>query len=259
MQKFHFSTSLFFTAATPSYFFLSTPPSGHNFFFSELLRSLVQKRKADELSSAIKLKTVSKKTRKHLPSFHYQKPIDVEWKRQKLNESTILSDTNENDDPSNSPHLNSNHDNSQDSVINVDKDDSPPAGIPNSTVPHANSSAFYPFVDPLQHFFIDLRVSAGQVYDKKKEAYLHQALKNSNTWNNPIIGRNRAGSAFKVPGSFNESYNNFSAVNLISNNQNSTDVPSKFHPKSDDGAVSTNEEDVEIQIFDLEVKANQEK
>lgn len=242
-----------FSAATPSYFF--TPPqAGHNFFFSELLRSLVQKRKADELNSAMKAKAVPKKPRK--PAYHYQKPLEPEWKRQKLSsecQAKIATDVNENE----SPNMNQNNENSQDSVINVDKDDSPPApvtSLPNAIIPPTNTSAFYPYVDPL-HFFIDLRVSAGQVYDRKKEAYLQQALKNnnilldSNTWNNPIIGKNRVGSAFKVPGS--ENNNNFSAINLIANNETSA----KFYPKrnSDDGAESDkNDEDVEV--FEVEVK-----
>jgi hypothetical protein len=235
-------------AATPSYFF--TPPqAGHNFFFSELLRSLVQKRKAEELNAAMKSKIASKKPRK--PVYHYQKPLEPEWKRQKLNNESqvkVTADVNENE----SPNVN---ENSQDSVINVDKDDStpaPPTSLSN-TVPPPNASAFYPYVDPL-HFFIDLRVSAGQ-YDRKKEAYLQQALKNnnilldSNTWVNPIIGKNRTGSAFKVP----ESINNFSAINLV-NNENSP----KFYPKknSEDGGESDkNEEDVEV--FEVEVKQDQ--
>lgn len=245
------------TAATPSYFF--TPPqAGHNFFFSELLRSLVQKRKADELAAAMKSKAIPKKARKQ--TYHYQKPLEPEWKRQKLNESQMKTspDSNENDDPKTcSPSLV--NENSQDSVINVDKDDTPPAPavLPNTIIPQPNSSAFYPYVDPL-HFFIDLRVSAAsQGQDRKKEAYLHQALKNnnilldSNTWNNPIISKNRVGSAFKVPGSMGESNNNFSAMNLIANHQQSTDTLSKFYPKHE-SPNDKNDDDVEI--FDLEPK-----
>lgn len=252
----------FSLAATPSYFF--TPPqAGHNFFFSELLRSLVQKRKADELTTAMKVKAVPKKARKQ--SYHYQKPMEPEWKRQKLNEGLVkISDSNENDDPkTNSPM----QENSQDSVINVDKDDSPPAPnvIPSTLVSQPNPSAFYPYVDPL-HFFIDLRVSAGQVQERKKEAYLHQALKNnnilldSNTWNNPIISKNRVGSAFKVPGSMSETNNNnnFSAINLIANNsQISTESSPKFYSKHHPAGDSPNEKnDEDIEIFDLEVKSD---
>lgn len=227
------------TAATPAYFF--TPPqAGHNFFFSELLRSLVQKRKADELTAAIKSKAIPKKARK--PTYQYQKPLETEWKRQKLNEGQMKlpCDSNENDDPKmNSPNLN--NENSQDSVINVD---SPPA--PALPIAQPNSSAFYPYVDPL-HFFIDLRVSAG---DRKKEAYLHQALKNnnilldSNTWSNPIISKNRVGSAFKVPGSTREPHNNYSAMNLVNHDQSS-----KFYPKHQSASVSPcdkNDEDIDI-------------
>lgn len=210
----------------------------------------------------MKLKAVPKKTRKQ--SYHYQKPLESEWKRQKLNEDLIKisTDSNENDDPkSGSPT----QENSQDSVINVDKDDSPPAPsvIPNMLVPQPNPSAFYPYVDPL-NFFIDLRVSAGQVHDRKKEAYLHQAMKNnilldSNSWNNPIIGKNRVGSAFKVPGSMSETNNNsFSAINLIANNsQNITEPISKFHVKHHAACESPDDKnDEHVEIFDLEVKSD---
>lgn len=241
-------------AATPSYFF--TPPqAGHNFFFSELLRSLVQKRKTDELNSQLKAKSISKKARK--PSYHYQKqqPLETEWKRQKLNEtqSKTSTDVNENEPP---------NENSQDSVINVDKDDSPPAiptSLPSSVIPPANTSAFYPYVDPL-HFFIDLRVSAGQVYDRKKEAYLHQALKNNNlldstTWNNSIISKNRVGSAFKVPGSTSETNNNnFSAINLVNHQGN---IYAKRN--SDENSENDDKNDEDVEVFEVDVKHEQLK
>lgn len=242
------------TAATPSYFF--TPPqAGHNFFFSELLRSLVQKRKAEELTSAMKSKAMPKKARK--PTFQYQKPLESEWKRQKMTESQskLPCDANENDDPKTNSPNNEQNENSQDSVINVDKDDSPPApALPSSQI---NSSAFYPYVDPL-HFFIDLRVSAG--HDRKKEVYLQQALKNnilldSNTWNNPIIGRNRAGSAFKVPGSMSEPNNNFSAMNLVNHDQSS-----KYYQKHQPESVSPREKpEEEVEVFDIDDKSDNTK
>lgn len=154
----------------------------HNFFFSELLRSLVQKRKAEELNSALKSKTISKKVRK-ISSF-YQKSTEPEWKRQRVGENSNkpASEANENEDPK--AFLNQSEI-SQDSVINVDKDsDSPPATItqPNSAISHPNTAFYHPYVDPL-HFFIDLKVSA---CDRK------------NYLNHPIIGKNRVGSAFKV-------------------------------------------------------------
>lgn len=238
-------------AATPSYFFQPPPQAGHhNFFFSELLRSLVQKRKTDELNAALKAKSMAKKVRK--PLYHQQQPQNFQpkpqmevqdWKKQKLNDEIVVkSDISENDVT---------NENSQDSVINVDKDDPPPsvptATATTSTLPSLPNSAFYPYVDPL-HFFIDLRVSAGQIYDRKKEAYLQQALKNNNilldtnnTWNNPIIGRNRANSAFKVPG---EQAQNFSAINLIQSDAK------KNYKRSDDDDIEKNED--EVQIFDLD-------
>jgi hypothetical protein len=237
----HFSLS----AATPSYFFQPPPQAGHhNFFFSELLRSLVQKRKADELNAAMKAKSMTKKVRK--PVYHpqiYQKPpqVEQEWKKQKLNDENVkvTTEISEGD---------LQNENSQDSVINVDKDDPPVSTattLATPSLPSLPNSAFYPYVDPL-HFFIDLRVSAGQIYDRKKEAYLQQALnlKNNNilldsTWNNPIIGRNRANSAFKVPG---EQAQNFNAINLIQ-----SDAKKNF--KRDDD-FEKNEE--EVQIFDLD-------
>lgn len=223
----------------------------------------MQKRKADELSAAMKSKTIPKKARK--PTYHYQKPLEPEWKRQKINESQIKVsiDSNENDDPkTNSPNLNNENSQDSDSVINVDKDDSPPAPtvMPTTAVLQPNASAFYPYVDPL-HFFIDLRVSAGQ--DRKKEAYLHQALKNnnilldSNTWNNPIISKNRVGSAFKVPGTMNEPSNNFSAMNLIANSHESN---LKYHVKQQPGSEnSSDKNDDDVEIFDLEVKSDHKR
>lgn len=209
------------------------------------MRSLVQKRKADELNAAMKAKSL-KKIRK--PSYHsYQKQIlEPEWKKQKFSDDSTKTqferqdtsrDANENDDSKNSPE------NSQDSVINVDKDDSPVPSVPiqNQLNPAQNQSAFYPYVDPL-HFFIDLRVSAGQIYDRKKEAF-QQALKsnNSGTWNNsPIIAKNRAGSAFKVPSSFNDQTSNFSAMNLITSH----------HPSRTPESLADSEE----QTYDLDVK-----
>lgn len=206
----------------------------------------------------MKSKTISKKIRKQLPLNHYPKTFEPEWKRQRLNENhehKNTSEANENDD---------NQENSQDSVINVDKDDSPPAQTSSSSIPQPINSAFYPYVDPL-HFFIDLRVTAGQ--DRKKEAYLQQALKNnilldSNAWNNPIIGKNRVGSAFKVPGT-HDPCNNFSAINLIANNpQSNTASPKYFAKPSSDN--SANEDDIEVQVevgrsFDSDTKSYQEK
>jgi hypothetical protein len=247
---------IFLSAATPAYFF--TPPqAGHNFFFSELLRSIVQKRKADELNAAMKAKSVPKKARKpayHATSYH---KVEPEYKRPKLSEQNVkISDPNENDDPK--ILSSTSHENSQDSVINVDKDDSPPAPQSTTLNAHPNSSAFYPY-DPL-HFFIDLRVSAGQV---KKEAYLHQALKNnilldSYASNNPIIAKNRIGSAFKVPGSLEANNNNFSAINLVANQHQSAEQKnySKIFPRSDNGNESPSEdtEDIDVQIYECDTK-----
>ncbi|KAG5672626.1 hypothetical protein PVAND_002741 [Polypedilum vanderplanki] len=250
-------------AATPAYFFTPTslPQAGHNFFFSELLRSLVQKRKAEELNlAAIKAKSMTKKVRKPMTYQQFQKPShEQEYKKPKLSEDVVKTsvETNEND-----------QENSQDSVINVDKDD-PPVAInatstntqQQSSVSSLAQSAFYPYVDPL-HFFIDLRVSAGQIYDRKKEAYLQQAL---STWNNnnPIIGKNR-NSAFKVPtSSQNEQNQNFNAINLISNQQQQSESSRGFQKmykstRSDDdedevtAAESNSKKSEDVQIFDLD-------
>lgn len=190
---------------------------------------------------------MAKKVRK--PVYHpqlYQKPQiePQEWKKQKLNEENVKVSTEvvESDIA---------NENSQDSVINVDKDDPPTSSTvtPPTSLPSLPSSAFYPYVDPL-HFFIDLRV--GQIYDRKKETYLQQALnlKNTNnnalldssTWTNPIIGRNRANSAFKVPG---EQTQNFNAINLIQSDAK------KNYRKSDDEDFG-NDKNEEVQIFDLD-------
>lgn len=203
----------------------------------------MQKRKTDELNYSIKAKAMPKKARRNI---FYQKPFEADWKKQKVENLSKVS-SSENDDPkTSSPQLT--NENSQDSVINVDKDDSPPAVTVCNTTPYREGSAFYPFVDPLHHFLIDLKVSTEQVYDKKKEAF--HALKNnilldSNTWSTPIIGKNRVGSAFKVPGSFNERNNNYSAINLAANNHQNES--------------SADSEEIEVQIFDVESKPNHDK
>jgi hypothetical protein len=245
-------------AATPSY--LYAPPSGpHTFFFSELLRSLVQKRKIEELNP-MKAKQFMKKMRK--PNV-YPHPVENEWKRQRTNspiptkprtpeasreeEQLDLSKNyqNDNENPkSNSPNSEDNFRESSEPPINVDKDDDPPPSVPvtstsnPTTLPPPILPAWYqpgmPFYDPL-HFFIDLRVS-GHIYDRKKD-YLHQALKSnnilldSNTWNpSSIIGKNRVGSAFKVPNSIQES-NNYNSINLTTNGNNNQPTPHLVHPE----------------------------
>jgi hypothetical protein len=168
------------------------------------------------------------------------------------------------------------HENSQDSVINVDKDDDPP--LSTTTI---SPSAFYPAFDPL-HFFIDLRVSG---YDRKKEAYLQQALKNnilfdanahnilnnnnnnnsssSSNNNNLIIGRNRANSAFKVPATSQmEQLQSFNAINLISSHhhqqqqqqQQQQQAFQKIYKRSDNDDENSNDtkNDEKIEIFDLD-------
>lgn len=160
------------------------------------------------------------------------------------------NDFSENDDPKTT------NENSQDSVINVDKDDSPPA-LSTSLATQPNTSAFYPYVDPL-HFFIDLRVSADQAKDRK-EAYLQQASKNilldSNIWGNPIIGKNRAGSAFKVPGSITEANTNFNAINLIANQANEV----KSCQKQAGSNLPSERDDEDIEIFELDPKSESAK
>lgn len=242
-------------AATPSY--LYAPPSGpHTFFFSELLRSLVQKRKIEEMNP-IKAKQFMKKVRK--PNV-YPNPVENDWKRQRTNSpippkpktpevprEEIHLDlnrnfSNENEDPKpNSPDP-ENFRESSEPPINVDKDDDPPPTAPATptTIPSTLPPPILPwyqpgmpFYDPL-HFFIDLRVS-GHIYDRKKD-YLHQALKSnnilldSNTWNPSIIGKNRVGSAFKVPNSIQDS-NNYNAINLVTNNNGNQQSPHMTHPE----------------------------
>jgi hypothetical protein len=203
----------------------------------------------------MKSKNMTKKVRK--PNNYYQaKAYEPEYKRGKICEpyNRVSLDTNENDDPkAASPALQ--NENSQDSVINVDKDDSPPVHSPVVASPHSilsqpSSSAFYPYVDPLSiglSYFIDLKVSAGQ--ERKKESY--QAMKNNHilldsnsALSNSIISKNRIGSAFKVPSSTNnESPNSsFSAINLISSS----------NQRCDD---TKNENIDDVDIFDLESKS----
>ena len=217
-------------SANPPYLY-SSPAAPHNFFFSEMLRSFVQKRKAEEMNP-MKLKPLTKKPRKsNLYQQTQQKPLDLEseWKKARidLKENKLSTPAEPTQEPI--PHFdltksfqNENEDpknlivDDEDSTINVDKDDNedlPPPPPPANVVPWYQPP-FY--VDPL-HFFIDLRVS-GHIYDRKKD-YLHQALKSNaltetGTWNG--LNLNRPGSAFKIPSTLKES-KSYSALNLITN------------------------------------------
>lgn len=196
----------------------------------------------------MKARALTKKIRK--PIYNYQKPIESDLKRHKLNNepqqlSKIIVDEND------SPNFNHNE-NSQDSVINVDKDDSPSDTPVSPPMMSANNSAFYPYVDPL-HFFIDLQ--GVRVYDRKKEAYL-SSLKNNNileNWNHSIINKNRVGSAFKIPGTC-EQNNNFSAINLISNDT----LKARKRGDGDSGSEK-NDDDVEVQCYDMDLKSQDSK
>lgn len=232
-------------SANPPYLY-SSPAAPHNFFFSEMLRSFVQKRKSDEMNP-IKLKPIIKKPRKssvYPQQLPQQKPLDLEseWKKARIESKEkspsmverpieptdhfdlTKSFQNENDDPGKNVIVDE-----DDSTINVDKDDAddlPPPAIPSNVAPWYHQPPFY--VDPL-HFFIDLRVS-GHIYDRKKD-YLHQALKSNaltdaGTWN----GLNRPGSAFKIPNSLKES-RSYSALNLITNPVNSMNVSNQASPE----------------------------
>lgn len=210
-----------FLAATPSYLYSPPPIGPPNFFFSEMLRSLVQSKAAE---GARGLQNSMRRPRKRLwtPPARFEtaepltkepigeKPLELTTKHQMPFPSAF------------NPHLKSLKEIDKttptelNSTVNIEID-SKPSPYPSGDEPSAASlppsdlvmpqipPIWYPplyppyGIDPL-HFFIDLRVS-GQLYDRKKENNSPSAGDSSAliTENNNHIGKVRHGSAFSVP------------------------------------------------------------
>lgn len=211
-----------FLAATPSYLYSPPPIGPPNFFFSEMLRSLVQSKAAE---GARGMQNPLRRPRKRLwtPPNRYEnesvpkepsgeKPLELTTKHQaaafpsafnphlkspkeveKNNSSESNAVSNEGSDSKMHPY--SAGENAEPSAASL-----PPSDLVMPQIPPIWYPPLYPpyGIDPL-HFFIDLRVS-GQLYDRKKEngspSTENSALA---VENNNHIGKTRHGSAFSVP------------------------------------------------------------
>lgn len=221
-----------FLAATPSYLYSPPPIGPPNFFFSEMLRSLVQSKAAE---NARNLQNPMRRPRKRLwtPPHRFEaenhskettgeKPLELTTKHQpipfagasafnplaKLTPSAaitvkdaekIVAPGESNTAEAVDTKLSTYSSNSDSIAVNEPL----AASLPPSSIPPIWYPPLYPpyGIDPL-HFFIDLRVS-GQLYDRKKEncspsSNDNSILANENN-NNTHIGKARHGSAFSVP------------------------------------------------------------
>lgn len=226
-----------FLAATPSYLYSPPPIGPPNFFFSEMLRSLVQSKAAE---NARNLQNPMRRPRKRLwtPTNRFdsdnthaketsgEKPLELTTKHQPIPfasafnplvklappsgavmgkevEKPILPSDSNSAEAVDSK-LSSYSTNNDGITVNEPSAASlPPSDLISSSIPPIWYPPLYPpyGIDPL-HFFIDLRVS-GQLYDRKKEncspsSNENAALANENN-NNNHIGKVRHGSAFSVP------------------------------------------------------------
>lgn len=244
-----------FLAATPSYLYSPPPIGPPNFFFSEMLRSLVQSKAAENARS---LQNPMRRPRKRLwtpPNRFDGEPIAKEPSGEKPLELTTtpkhqttpsafnphlkLTKESENNvtqlpnaeasDPKSPPYSSG-----ESSTVNEPSAASlPPSDLVMPQIPPIWYPPLYPpyGIDPL-HFFIDLRVS-GQLYDRKKENHSPGA-ENTSLENNNHIGKSRHGSAFSVPPRRDKSplALNLSSIGTKSNsidfaNNNFTDIDDK--------------------------------
>lgn len=209
-----------FLAATPSYLYSPPPIGPPNFFFSEMLRSLVQSKAAEGARSA--LQNPMRRPRKRLwtpparfenephPKEIGEKPLELTTKHQtgqfpsafnphlKSLKETEKPTIEVNPVPNNeSDSKLSSYSPSEGAVNEPSAASMPSSDLVMPQIPPIWYPPLYPpyGIDPL-HFFIDLRVS-GQLYDRKKEnnsPSIENALENNNH-----IGKIRHGSAFSVP------------------------------------------------------------
>lgn len=254
-----------FLAATPSYLYSPPPIGPPNFFFSEMLRSLVQSKAAE---GARGMQNPLRRPRKRLwtPPNRFEnessakepnaeKPLELTTKHQtgpfpsafnphlknskESNDKSISSEvnavSNETADSKLHPYA------SGDNAVNEPSAASlPPSDLVMPQIPPIWYPPLYPpyGIDPL-HFFIDLRVS-GQLYDRKKENSSPSAENNAlAVENNNHIGKIRHGSAFSVPPRRDKSP---LALNLssIGPKSSSVDFMNNNCPEFDDKSRNTN-------------------
>lgn len=220
-----------FLAATPPY--LYSPPVGpHNFFFSDMLRSLVQAKTNEQTSR--NLSQYTRRPRKRswsrcmFDSQHnnagnnakepkepsivaVEKPLELTNKLTANHfaisalSSKITKEHNvKMNEPADKKLLPIGSSNAPNETPNEPTSASlPPSDLILPPPPPMWYPPLYPpyGIDPL-HFFIDLRVSAsGHIYDRKKENISPSAIANNNENNNTNtkLDGARHGSAFSVP------------------------------------------------------------
>lgn len=246
-----------FLAATPSYLYSPPPLGPPNFFFSEMLRSLVQN-KANENARALSNQLRRPRKRLWTPPIRHdssnelptkepmpnEKPLELTTKQHQLLptafnpmmakspklESNEKSNSNENAVQKSSSKIedfkmpSSYSSNGENSHVNEPSTASlPPSDLVMPQIPPMWYPPLYPpyGIDPL-HFFIDLRVS-GQIYDRKKENGSPSA--DNKNENNNQIGLNRHGSAFSVPTKYDKNSTAAAAAAAAALNLSSTTLP----------------------------------
>lgn len=254
-----------FLAATPSYLYSPPPIGPPNFFFSEMLRSLVQSKAAEGARTGIQNSMRRPRKRLWTPPARFEnepqpkeigeKPLELTTKHQSNQFPSAfnpLQKSHKEIEKSNSINVNTVANNEVDSklssysngegVVNLEPSTAslPPSDLVMPQIPPIWYPPLYPpyGIDPL-HFFIDLRVS-GQLYDRKKENNSPSAENNSlTTENNNHIGKIRHGSAFSVPPRRDKSP---LALNLssIGNKPNSIDFANNNVADIDDKSRNTN-------------------
>lgn len=228
-----------FLAATPSYLYSPPPIGPPNFFFSEMLRSLVQSKAAE---NARNLQNPMRRPRKrlwtpphrfeventHAKETSVEKPLELTTKQHQpisfasafnpLVKLTPTAAATAKDPDKTRPTSENNvvstntaeavdsklaaySSNSDGITVNEPSAASlPPSDLITPPIPPIWYPSLYPpYGIDPLHFFIDLRVS-GQLYDRKKENCSPSSIENNNNNNNNShIGKARHGSAFSVP------------------------------------------------------------
>lgn len=251
-----------FLAATPSYLYSPPPIGPPNFFFSEMLRSLVQSKAAE---GARGLQNPMRRPRKRLwtPPNRFEnephpkestgeKPLELTTKHQpglfpsafnshlkspkegdKIGEVNVVANSDVNDTKMPS------YPTAEGTVNESSAASLPPTDLVLPQIPPIWYPPLYPpyGIDPL-HFFIDLRVS-GQLYDRKKENNSPSTENSVLTSENNNIGKARHGSAFSVPPRRDKSP---LALNLssIGSKSNSIDYANNNFSEIDDKSKNTN-------------------
>ncbi|XP_055303144.1 uncharacterized protein LOC129568842 [Sitodiplosis mosellana] len=253
-----------FLAATPSYLYSPPPIGPPNFFFSEMLRSLVQSKAAE---GARGLQNPMRRPRKRLwtPPNRFEneslskeptgeKPLELTTKHQAIPFPSAFNPhlkSPKESDKSAAPEVSiassneptdsklTSYPTGETTVNEPSAASLPPSDLVMPQIPPIWYPPLYPpyGIDPL-HFFIDLRVS-GQLYDRKKENSSPSAEINSLTSENNNISKARHGSAFSVPPRRDKSP---LALNLssIGTKPNSIDFANNNFTEIDDKSKNTN-------------------